>query len=464
MRNQSGKPARRKWRLVWNTIHWYVLGIAWLVTLSLGLIGFHQYNLLQGDPQPFLNNLYQSVQLIVLESSGFSGNLPISLELSRWLAPTLVAYTAIQAIALVFTEQFNRFRLRYYRDHVVVCGLGERGYQIIRSFNANGDTVVVIEKDAENDFLEPARDMGVTVLLGDAANTEMLQLAGVHKARYLVAVNGEDSTNAEIAMRSREIVRDTKVSRSYPLTCLVHIEDPKLCDLLHEYEVINAVVERYRLVFFNIYDLGAQAVLKLFPPFTPSKITTERSEPHLLIVGLGSMGRSLLVRAAHSWRDQHQGLWEEPKYPLPVTVVDREARHKVETLKLRYPMLKTVCQINPVQIDIRWPEFQSGEFLLDKNGKIKVTIVYICIDNDSLGISAGLTLNQQLRTHKVPVVIRTTSESGISGLWNNRQQLDQPELVIPEGFENLHAFGLIERTCQPEILFTSNDEQTLTMS
>lgn len=452
------KSLKQRWRKVWNQIRWYLLGFSWIITITLGVVGYHRYHQLRDNEQPVLNELYQSFQLVVLESESFSGQLPFSLELARWLAPSLVAYTAIQAIAVVFSEQFNRFRLRYYKEHVIVCGLGERGYQIIKSFIANGENVVVIEKDAQNDLLEPAGDMGATILLGDAAISEMLLLAGVQRARYLVTVNGQDSTNAEIAMRARELVSDPQNTRSFPLTCLVHIEDPRLCDLLHDYEKVNAVFDKFQMIFFNIYDLGAQAVIQLFPPFQSKYPTESNSHPHILIVGLGSMGRSLLVRCVRRWLDLNH-THDDPQFkPLHFTVVDREARHKVETLKLRYPILDSLCTIDTIQIDIRWPEFQSGNFLFYENGEVKVSIVYICIDNDSLGISAGLTINQRLRIFQIPVIIRTTSETGISGLWDQKVGSNQTDLVIPEGFENLHAFGLIERTCQPEILLGSSPE------
>ncbi len=449
-------PLIRQLSQYWQAWQWYFLGAGWVVVILLGTTGYQQYHLELGLPQPFLNNLYQAIQLIVLESSGFSQTLPLNLQLARWLAPALAAYTAIQAAAIVFAEQFDRIRLRTMRDHVIICGLGRRGYLIAEGFLHQGENVVVIEKDAENDYLEPLRDLGGKALLGDAANPAMLALAGAARARYLVAVNGEDSTNAEIAVQARRLV-EAAGSRNAPLKCLVHIDDPKLCDLLHDYEFSTSTSHKFRMEFFNVFDLGAQAVLAQYPPFTTEAVLEGGKTTHILVVGLGSMGRSLLVRAARAWRElQRKAGGGVP--PLDITVIDRDAANKVETLKYRFPKLVSACSIQALQMDIRRQEFQRGDFLRGEQDEIIISVVYVCLDNDSLGLNAGLTLNQNLRDADVPIVIRTSNELGISSLWDGDAILEARQMSGSEEYKNLHAFGLLERTCQPDRLLGGTHE------
>jgi len=102
-------------------------------------------------------------------------------------------------------------------------------------------------------------------------------------------------------------------------------------------------------------------------------------------------------------------------------------------------------------MDIRWPEFQRAEFLFDPDGRCDVTIVYVCLDDDSLGLSAALALRQRVREHGIPVVVRMEQDAGLATLLGGLAGSGG-------GFENLHAFGLLDRTCRPDLLLGGTHE------
>jgi len=141
------------------------------------------------------------------------------LNVARVVAPLVAGYTALQALGQLLAEEFQSFRLRFLYRHVVICGLGRKGLILARAFLERGQAVVVIEQDAENDFVRQARDLGAAVLLGDAAEPSMLRKARVARATHLFARCGDDGVNAEIAVRAGQLV----TSRSGPLlTCVLH--------------------------------------------------------------------------------------------------------------------------------------------------------------------------------------------------------------------------------------------------
>jgi hypothetical protein len=145
--------------------------------------------------------------------------MPWQLNVARVVAPLVAGYTALQALGQLLAEEFQSFRLRFLYRHVVICGLGRKGLILARAFLERGQAVVVIEQDAENDFVRQARDLGAAVLLGDAAEPSMLRKARVARATHLFARCGDDGVNAEIAVRAGQLV----TSRSGPLlTCVLH--------------------------------------------------------------------------------------------------------------------------------------------------------------------------------------------------------------------------------------------------
>jgi voltage-gated potassium channel Kch len=424
----------------WRDHHWLVIGTLWLVALGLGYAGFVRYFAARGEERSFWDILYLSLQLFTLESGSIPGPMSWELGVARWLAPGVAAYTAIQTLILIFREKLQLVRVGFIRDHGVICGLGRKGHLLAQGFRARGDRVVVIEQDEGNDLVEQCREAGAIVLIGNATNPVLLRKAGVHRARHLISVSGDDGVNAEVAVRACELVGDR---RGKALGCILHIVDPQLCTLLKEREIETGKIDAYRLEFFNVFDNGARALLKEYPAFGEEQGTL----PHLLVVGLGRLGESLVVHAARSWHTKSSARSRR----LRMTIVDREAERKVESLCLRYPQLARACEFIALSMDIKWPEFQEAKFLFDRRGRCVVTIAYVCLDDDALGLSAALALRQRTRDQSIPIVVRTEQDAGLAMLMKGLAG-------DGDGFENLHAFGLLDRTCQPELLLGGTHE------
>lgn len=399
----------------------------------LGFVGFKKAD----GSLSVWDALYRDLQLIVLEGGHLGGqSVPWELEVARLLVPFMAAYVGLKGLAAIFREQIGLLLVRLVPHRVVVCGLGQRGFLIARSLRERGERVVVIEKNRNNELIEPCRRTGAVVLVGDATDTEVLRGAQVHQARHLISVCRDDRTNAEVAIHARELaLRRT----SGALTCVVHVVDPQLCTLLKAYEIGKHYEEGFRLDCFNVFESGARALLREYPPFGERDVRGEG--PHLVVIGLGRLGQSLLVQAARSWKVARR----RPGERLRVTVLDRQAGGKTAALLVRYPQLSRACDLIPREVDVESPEFERADFLLDSQGRCDVTRIYVCLDDDSLGMTAALKLHQHLREHKVPIVVRMARATGLASL------LEQ-ELGAQEGFETLHGFGLLDRTCDAELL------------
>jgi len=152
----------------------------------------------------------------------------------------------------------------------------------------------------------------------------------------------------------------------------------------------------------------------------------------MLVVGVGRMGESLIVHAARDWRIRHS----ETEKRMRVTLVDKKADLKRESLYLRYPDLEDAWELTARQMDVSSPEFQHGKFLFDAQSRCDVTIVYICLDNDSFGLAVGLTLHKRLKDRNIPIVVRMTQDAGLAKLLHGVNGKNK--------FKNLHAFGLLD--------------------
>lgn len=91
------------------------------------------------------------------------------------------------------------------QHHVVVCGLGGVGYQIVNHLQAAGHKVVVIEQDSHNRFLTAVKSQKVPVLLADARLASTLETVNVRQCDALVVVTSSDTVNLEIALTARHL-------------------------------------------------------------------------------------------------------------------------------------------------------------------------------------------------------------------------------------------------------------------
>jgi len=438
--------ARRLWysrlRGPWHRYQWSLVVLLGLVSILLGYIGFTKWAAESGDKSTRWDLFYLSLQLFVLQSGSVAGAKCWELEVSRFLAPALTIYTAAAAVAAIFYEELHAIRLRRAEDHTVICGLGYKGMLLARELLSCGETVVIVDRAQDNPFVEQARGEGALVLIADATDRKALRAAGVDKAKCLVAACSDDGVNAEIAARARELARGDSTGT---LTCFVHIVEPELCNLLGEQEVGREKGGAFRLEFFNIYDTGARALLKEYP-VVPAR-GDGGGPPHIVVVGAGRMGQNVILHAAWQWRLSRGAAGGH----FRATIVDRDANRKAEGLYMRHPQLRKVAQLIPAQMDLEWPDFQQAKFLFDSSGRCDATIIYVCLDNNSVGLTAALTLLQHTRKYAVPIIVRMTDDAGLAALLQHGD-------AGASAYETLRPFCFLKRACRADMLLSGTNE------
>jgi len=414
-------------------MQWPLIIFLGLTSIILGTVGFWRYY----RSYSILDSFYASLQLISMSSGGVEPPIPWELQISRFLSPLVAAYTFFYALVEIFRDQSQLFRLSLTSNHVVICGLSQKGVALVREFRKKNIETVVIELDEDNPHIETCREWGAIVLSGDARDQVLLLKARVNKARILVAVCDDDGINAKIAMQAKDIVR------THPkgvLTCIIHIVDPQLCRLLSEREIEHEKVPAFRLEFFNVFERGAQIMVKEYPPFARNNLQTDKT-PHILVIGLGRLGESLVLQAARNWRETHtpNGL------QLHITIIDLDWEWKFDSLSVRYPHLSKICKMDGLKMNVRSPDFLRGDFLFNSQGLCDLDGIFICMENDSLNLNTALTLLRRMRPQGVPIIIRMSEGAGLAALLEDDEGSDSV-------FANLHAFGLLDRTCTAELL------------
>jgi voltage-gated potassium channel len=130
------------------------------------------------------------------------------------------AFLTSLIVELDLAKAFRRRRIekevKKMKNHVIVCGAGRTGSQVIEELLMAGESFVVIERDRQkNEELEELLP-DISVIEGDATVDHFLEEAGIHTARGLIACLSQDTDNLFVCLSARDQKRDLEiVARAY---------------------------------------------------------------------------------------------------------------------------------------------------------------------------------------------------------------------------------------------------------
>jgi voltage-gated potassium channel Kch/predicted Rossmann-fold nucleotide-binding protein len=436
---------------------WRAILVAFVLALGLGIWGFSLYFHRKGDLATPIDILHASLQLFTL-NYGFQDPswpykwLPVPLEIARLLAPAVAIYSILKGLLLAFRDQVDRFRLSRWSGHVVICGLGVRGHVMAQGFLDRGYAVAAIERDPGNAFIEPLRERGTIVLIGDAAHPGVLRKAAVAHAQYLLCVCGNDGTNVAAASQADRLIREhARRSKQRPhLKVLADISDA-IYESVRANEIVDTQESLAQVEFFDLYERAAHEMFDRFPPFQDTD-----AQPHILIVGLGRLGKHLIIRAAREWRHRLKVDGKPPR-KMTARVVDLDATAQIELLRARCPDITDFCELTATSMDVRSVSFQKGEYLRRIAPGDLPDIAYICLSDDALALPTAVTISEHLRekcARDVEIVVRFYESGGHDAVL---RYAGSQFLVCPR----LNAFCMADVASDPDSLVTPTSSEMM---
>lgn len=187
-----------------------LMGLA--AIMVYGVVGYVSFG------STVLESLHRTV--LVLTTVGFQTAEPLGqgerlLTASIALSGVVVFLAALAVVGAALAEgrlgaatRRNRMRraMGKLEDHFIVCAYGRVGRAVAREFEAEGVPFVVIDRlEALEDRM---RYDGVTYLVADPTNENVLKEAGIERARGLVSAVDSDADNVYITLTARSIKPD----------------------------------------------------------------------------------------------------------------------------------------------------------------------------------------------------------------------------------------------------------------
>lgn len=401
---------------------WWFTALAATCAFTLGLWGFQSVLAPTDKPRPsFWDSLYRTMQLFFLSWETPPPPIPWQLELARFLAAFVALSTVVVALCELLRDRVALLRLWFFRNHVVVCGLGPGGIDLVADLRGRGQRVVVIEAQEQHPDLGTSRRLGAIVLIGSPTDPWLLGQAGVDRAATLLSLCQEDAACIESLMNAYRL-NANRLKGS--LRCILLVFDPELRSLLLKEKKFQDPHGPILLELFNLYDIGAQVMLRESPAmFSPN-------EPRrLLIVGMGWLGQMLLERVVRAWHIER--LDGRNIQGLNVIVIDR----LIEGLETR---LNSICPRNVGdydliirQMDVQGDDFLAGKYLDQQDSGNRPDAAFVCLADDRLALLTVLRLRERFGPG-LPIVVRMSSCKGVAGL------------LLSQSGQGVHSIGLLD--------------------
>ncbi|MCA8960614.1 MAG: TrkA family potassium uptake protein [Planctomycetes bacterium] len=195
-----------------------------VVLVHLGALGF--YHILEGQ-ENYFRCLYRTVLLVttVNDPQGFP---QVSSDRARLLEQYtmvililgmgVVLYSVSSLAAWIIEGDLRggvrrrrtRRMLESYQEHIIVCGGGETGQLMSTELLKIGERFVVIENDPHR-FEELEEIEGLLALRGDATHDQVLEAAGIDRARGIIAALPGDKENVFVVITARQLNPKVKI-------------------------------------------------------------------------------------------------------------------------------------------------------------------------------------------------------------------------------------------------------------
>jgi RyR domain len=425
-------------------LEWWIVGILGIASFVLAIIGFNELFSAAGTERNFLDLMFQSMKIFGMEFvDDFQSPLPWQLEISRWLAPGVLLYTAAKAILYFIKREFKSLTIKFYKNHVIVTSLNEKSRFLVNDLLKNGRKVIVIagiENSRKLDVLEKA---GAVIIEGDFANVNFLKTISAHKAKYFVFVD-DDETNISNAIFTYQYLKEYGSPDMHSL--FTHVSDDVKLKEFVELKFFEELMKKKpadtncEIRIFSINERTSRTIFQKYPPDEGKIISCrEDDQIHTAVIGSGDLALSMILRLA---RTGHFANLKKIKISW-----FHEGEEIFEKLKHSYPQIDKIIELHSYEGPLHL--FDSNKFE-ELNNSLEFCSVYVVCKDDSLSTRILTLISNIDVKNPLKIILTLMNPDGILNRWYKATEL---------GNIDLYKFNLIEESfTEDSIISEKNDE------
>ena len=135
--------------------------------------------------------------------------------ISMAITPFMVEHARSWAITISheppseIEEKASKQLSKKLKDHVIICGFGRVGQTVSRFLKQESIDFVAIDIDPLR--VKESREAGENILFGTSRQTEILNAAGLDRAKLVVIAFGEDKQSLEVIQKVRSLSKNVQI-------------------------------------------------------------------------------------------------------------------------------------------------------------------------------------------------------------------------------------------------------------
>ena len=135
----------------------------------------------------------------------------VGMGVTLYAVSTITAFLVERNIGRILRERRMEKRIAALRSHIIVCGAGKTGYNVLKELYSTKHPCVVIDAFTERIQWIQERFDGLVYIHGDATEEQILRKAGIAHASGIIATLVEDSHNLLITVQARYVNPSIKI-------------------------------------------------------------------------------------------------------------------------------------------------------------------------------------------------------------------------------------------------------------
>jgi voltage-gated potassium channel len=189
----------------------YIAAALLLSAIFTGVIG---YIIIEG--WSFSKSFYMTI--ITIATVGFREVEPLSIPgmyfttflivssfgIFAYAVTTFIRYVVDGTFRHIFKDTRVKRKIKKLKDHVIVCGFGRNGKQVVRELMEHQVPLVIIENN-EQTMESILEDPYLLYVHGDATKDEVLQMCQIDLAKALITTLPVDADNLLVVLTAREM-------------------------------------------------------------------------------------------------------------------------------------------------------------------------------------------------------------------------------------------------------------------
>jgi monovalent cation:H+ antiporter-2, CPA2 family len=199
-----------KWSIITPLVRLFGYPLKTAITVGLGLAQIGEFSFVLASEGQSLGFVSRPVYLLLLGTTAVTLVVtPFVLQLTPNLFNWLESFAPIRALLEPAELPLESAVEETISGHVVICGYGRTGQNLLRLMQPHGAQLIVIEQSEA--AIQKIRDLGVSYVYGNAASLHVLAKANLTQAKTMV-INLPDAMSTRLCLkRALEIAPDLDV-------------------------------------------------------------------------------------------------------------------------------------------------------------------------------------------------------------------------------------------------------------